>query len=136
MSPRVFVVAGPPGSGKSTAFPVSGFGVDFFNSDDRAVALNGGAYLDIPRVIRGQVNQLFEADGFERLSKSEQLATVQRRVRKHYDKTGGKCGGFGEILQYRFADTFDTGIVLETNGNVVKEHSERFPLPEVRLALH
>jgi hypothetical protein len=26
----MFIVAGPPGGGKSTAFPVSGFGVDFF----------------------------------------------------------------------------------------------------------
>ena len=56
----MFVVAGPPGSGKSTVFPVSGFGVDFFNADDRAAALNGGSYIDIPRVIRDQVNQLFE----------------------------------------------------------------------------
>jgi hypothetical protein len=35
----MFIVAGPPGAGKSTAFPVSGFGVDFFNADDRAAAL-------------------------------------------------------------------------------------------------
>jgi hypothetical protein len=37
----MFVIAGPPAGGKSTAFPVSGFGVDFFNADDRAAALNG-----------------------------------------------------------------------------------------------
>jgi predicted ABC-type ATPase len=34
MRPRMYIVAGPPGSGKSSAFPVSGFGVDFFNADD------------------------------------------------------------------------------------------------------
>jgi predicted ABC-type ATPase len=61
MSPRMFIVAGPPGSGKSTAFPVSGFGVDFFNADDRAAALNQGSYVDIPSAIRDQVNDLFEA---------------------------------------------------------------------------
>src|SRR5712691_11803750 len=61
MSPRMFVVAGPPGSGKSTTFPVSGFGVEFFNADDHAAALNQGSYLNIPRPIRGQVNRLFEA---------------------------------------------------------------------------
>src|SRR5258708_1199956 len=61
MSPRMFVIAGPPASGKSTAFPVSGFGVDFFNADDRAAALNGGSYLDIPGAIRDNVNRLFEA---------------------------------------------------------------------------
>ena len=41
MSPRMAIIAGPPGSGKSTAFPVSGFGIDFFNADDHAAALMG-----------------------------------------------------------------------------------------------
>src|SRR5271166_3070235 len=61
MPPRMFIVAGPPGGGKSTAFPVSGFGIDFFNADDRAAALNHGFYLDIPRSIREKVNLLFES---------------------------------------------------------------------------
>ena len=61
MPPRIFIVAGPPGAGKSTAFPASGFGVDFFNADDRAAALNQGSYLDTPRRIRDQVNILFES---------------------------------------------------------------------------
>ena len=34
----MFVVAGPPGSGKSTYFPLAGFGVDGFNIDDRCGA--------------------------------------------------------------------------------------------------
>jgi hypothetical protein len=57
----MFIVAGPPGSGKSTAFPVAGFGVDFFNADDRAAALNQGSYLGIPRAVRREVNRVFEA---------------------------------------------------------------------------
>ena len=60
MTRRMFIVAGPPGAGKSTAFPVSGFGVDFFNADDRAAALNHGSYLNIPQAIRNEVNALFE----------------------------------------------------------------------------
>jgi len=44
MSSTMIVVAGPPGSGKSTAFPVSSFGVAFFNADDRAATLNGESY--------------------------------------------------------------------------------------------
>ncbi|MBL8231917.1 MAG: hypothetical protein JNL98_25690 [Bryobacterales bacterium] len=48
----MIVIAGPPGSGKSTLFPVSSFGVDFFNADDRAAELNGGSYLGIPPEIR------------------------------------------------------------------------------------
>ena len=37
-----------------------GFGVDFFNADDRAAALNRGSYLNIPPAIRDEVNILFE----------------------------------------------------------------------------
>jgi predicted ABC-type ATPase len=54
------VVAGPPGSGKSTVFPVAGFGVDHFNADDRAAELNRGSFRSISPVIRAQVNQEFE----------------------------------------------------------------------------
>lgn len=56
----MIVVAGPPGSGKSTAFPVSGFGVAFFNADDHAAALNNGSYAGIPRQVRQKVNRDYE----------------------------------------------------------------------------
>ena len=59
--PRLIVIAGPPGSGKSTLFPVSAFGVDSFNADDRAAELNGGSYLRINTQIRQQVNREFES---------------------------------------------------------------------------
>lgn len=35
----MIVVAGPPGSGKTSSFPVTAFGVDGFNIDDREKAL-------------------------------------------------------------------------------------------------
>ena len=57
----MYIVAGPPGSGKSTVFPVSGFGVKFFNADDLAAQLNQGSYLGIPQSIRDRVNRLFES---------------------------------------------------------------------------
>jgi predicted ABC-type ATPase len=59
--PHMIVVAGPPGGGKSTAFPIAAFGVDFFNADDRAAELNLGLYSAIPPYVRAQVNQEFEA---------------------------------------------------------------------------
>lgn len=59
-SPRMLVIAGPPGSGKSTAFPVKVSGLAFFNADDRAAELNGGDYLGISPVIRAAVNLEFE----------------------------------------------------------------------------
>ncbi len=57
----MYIVAGPPGSGKSTVFPVSGFGVEFFNADDRAAQLNHGSYRGIPQSIRDRVNRMFES---------------------------------------------------------------------------
>jgi predicted ABC-type ATPase len=50
----MFVVAGPPGSGKTTYFPVSAFGVDSFNIDDRCAQLLG-SYRAIPRNVRTAV---------------------------------------------------------------------------------
>jgi predicted ABC-type ATPase len=57
----MIVIAGPPGGGKSTIFPVASFGVESFNADDRAAELNGGSYLGIPTRIRQAVNREFEA---------------------------------------------------------------------------
>jgi hypothetical protein len=75
-------------------------------------------------------------EGFEHLSAPEQLTAVQREVREHYQKTGGTCGWFGEIQSYRFADTFDTSLNLDTTGSVTDENGTRFLLPEVWLALY
>jgi predicted ABC-type ATPase len=59
--PKMIVVAGPPGSGKSTLYPVSSFGVAYFNADDRAAELNGGSYAGISSEVRKAVNREFEA---------------------------------------------------------------------------
>lgn len=56
----MIVVAGPPGSGKSTRFPLSSFGSDFFNADDRAAELNSGSYRRISKEIRARVNAEFQ----------------------------------------------------------------------------
>jgi hypothetical protein len=56
----MIVVAGPPGSGKSSRFPASGFGADWFNADDRAAQLNSGSFRKISNEIRGQVNVEFQ----------------------------------------------------------------------------
>ena len=61
MRPKMIVVAGPPGSGKSVAFPVDSFGIDSFNADDRSAQLNNGSYQGIPLEIRAIVNKEFEA---------------------------------------------------------------------------
>lgn len=48
------VVAGPPGSGKTSSFPVTAFGVDAFNIDDRCAQILG-SYRAIPRDVRRAV---------------------------------------------------------------------------------
>jgi predicted ABC-type ATPase len=52
--PRMIVVAGPPGSGKSRYFPLTAFGVDAFNIDDRCAQILG-SYRAIPREVRRAV---------------------------------------------------------------------------------
>lgn len=47
----MIVVAGPPGSGKTSSFPVTAFGVDAFNIDDRCAQILG-SYRAIPRDVR------------------------------------------------------------------------------------
>ncbi len=56
----MIVIAGPPGGGKSTIFPISQFGVDHFNADDRAAQLNRGSYHKISDEIRTRVNLEFQ----------------------------------------------------------------------------
>jgi predicted ABC-type ATPase len=56
----MMVVAGPPGSGKSSRFPIASFKVDCFNADDRAAELNQGSFQKIPAGIRTQVNLDFQ----------------------------------------------------------------------------
>jgi predicted ABC-type ATPase len=58
--PRMVVVAGPPGSGKTSRFPLNEFGVDYFNADMRAAELNNGFFRGISKEIRSQVNAEFE----------------------------------------------------------------------------
>ncbi len=50
----MIVVAGPPGSGKTRYFPVTAFGVDSFNIDDRCAQILG-SYRAIPRDVRRAV---------------------------------------------------------------------------------
>jgi predicted ABC-type ATPase len=76
----MIVVAGPPGSCKSSVFPVAQTGVDFFNIDDRAAQLHGGSYQKIPPEIRAEANrdcELFIADHI-RARKSFAVETTLR----------------------------------------------------------
>jgi predicted ABC-type ATPase len=50
----MIVVAGPAGSGKTSSFPATAFGVDAFNIDDRCAQILG-SYRAIPREVRRAV---------------------------------------------------------------------------------
>src|SRR3954463_8462218 len=51
----MIVVAGPPGSGKSTFFPIGAMGVDAFAIDDRCAQIIG-SYRAIPSAVRKAVS--------------------------------------------------------------------------------
>jgi hypothetical protein len=56
----MIVVAGPPGSGKSSRFPLSSYHVDWFNADDRAAELTLGSFRKISTEIRAKVSAEFQ----------------------------------------------------------------------------
>lgn len=60
MRPRMIVVAGPPGCGKSSLFSPYRLGVDAFVADDQAARLNWGSYQGISPAIRLRVNRELE----------------------------------------------------------------------------
>ena len=93
---------GPPGGGKSKAFPVSGFGVDFFNADDHAAALNQGSYLQIPREVRDRVNLLFESFVLEHVHRRASCAfeTTLRSSITFEQAAMAKHAGFATEMRY------------------------------------
>jgi predicted ABC-type ATPase len=74
------IVAGPPGSGKTTRFPVAEFEVDSFNADNRAAQLNDGSFRGISKEIRSHVNVEFQKWILDHISaqKSFALETAPR----------------------------------------------------------
>ena len=82
--PRMVVIAGPPGGGKSTAFPASSFEVEFFNADDRAAMLNAGSYRAITPAVRAQVNGQFEAFVNENIRAKKSFAFGDHLANGHH----------------------------------------------------
>lgn len=100
--PRMLVIAGPPGSGKSTAFPVQESGLDFYNADDRAAELNGGDFLTISPAIRAFVNLEFERFIEEHIERVESHAfeTTLRSGITFEQARKAKARGFTTIMLY------------------------------------
>lgn len=105
----MFVVAGPPGSGKSTLFPVSQFRVDCFNADDRAAARNRGSYTGISAEIRKAVNEEFEEWVSQQIAgrRSFALETTLRSTVTFAQARMARAGGFQTILYFLWAGGVD-----------------------------
>jgi hypothetical protein len=71
--PRMIVVAGPPGSGKTRYLPVSAFGIDWFNIDDRCAQILG-SYRAIPRDVRRAVAAECERFVLDHIRRTESFA--------------------------------------------------------------
>jgi predicted ABC-type ATPase len=69
----MIVVAGPPGSGKTRYFPVTAFGVDAFNIDDRCAQVLG-SYRAIPREVRRAVAKECERFVLDHIARKRSFA--------------------------------------------------------------
>jgi predicted ABC-type ATPase len=108
MHPKMIVVAGPRGSGKSVAFPVDSFGVDSFNADDRSAELNNGSYQGIPLEIRAVVNKEFEVfvEAHIRDHKSIAIETTLRSDITFRQADHARAEGFEIQMRYIALDGF------------------------------
>ena len=104
----MIVVAGPPGSGKSVAFPVDSFGVDSFNADDRSAELNNASYQGIPLEIRADVNKEFEVfvEAHIRDHKSFAIETTLRSDITFRQADHARAEGFEIQMRYIALDGF------------------------------
>ncbi len=113
MRSRMIVIAGPPGSGKSSIFPVSSFGTAHFNADDRAAELNGGSYIGIPNHIRETVNPEFEAFVLNSIAQGGSFA-IETTLRSEITfEQAQRAKGAGFVTEMRYLALRDFGMHLE-----------------------
>lgn len=108
-APRMFIVAGPPGGGKSSLFSLSDFAENVFNADDRAAELNGGSYQSIPVSVRALVNREFEQFVHTNITgrTSFALETTLRSAITFDQARLARANGFRVFLRYIALDTVE-----------------------------
>jgi predicted ABC-type ATPase len=110
--PTMYVVAGPAGSGKTSAFPGDSFGCDYFNADHYAAMLNGGSYLGIPSSIRKQVGPICEKFIQDHIAAGQSFATeTTLRSTIVFDQMKqAREAGFSVSFTYVCVDGFETSV--------------------------
>lgn len=104
--PRMIVVAGPPGSGKTRYFPVTAFGIDAFNIDDRCAQILG-SYRAIPRDVRLEVAKECERFVLDHISRGQSLAveTTLRTVAAIEQARLARKSGFATEMRFVATDS-------------------------------
>lgn len=121
----MIVVAGPPGSGKSSRFPLSAFGVAWFNADDRAAELNSGSFRKISTKIRAQVNGEFQQWILDRITARKSFAletTLRSRVTFEQSRMAHEHG-FWTSMDYVAAGSVEESIRRITERSYRGGHS-------------
>jgi predicted ABC-type ATPase len=108
-TPRMFIVAGPPGAGKSSIFSLQNFASQVFNADDRAAEMNAGSYRDIPLHVRRAVNQEFERFVHANIAKKQSFAleTTLRSKITFEQAQLAKSQGFDVLMTYVALNSFE-----------------------------
>jgi len=107
----MIVVAGPPGSGKTRYFPVSAFGIDSFNIDDRCAQILG-SYRAIPRDVRRAVSKECERFVFEHIEGASSFAvetTLRTTAAIEQAKRASQSGFHTEML-FIATDSIDENV--------------------------
>ena len=111
LRPRMMVVAGPPGSGKTRFFPVTAFGIDGFNIDDRCAQILG-SYRAIPRDVRRAVAkecERFVLDHIEH-GKSFAVETTLRTTAAVEQAELARRNGFATEMRFVATDSIDENV--------------------------